>query len=375
VEPNGARATPARAVVARAATAFMMAASLTLLPACGRANGLGDSVATEIRHWSDYVRTHPAGSDDWKQVKDATEPILARATFALDRGMPLLALQRLAAAQTYLAASVYMEQQVAAGHADSAGFEAEWARMGRVFAPDLGPPRASDFGAIGPTALRALAETARPQLRAYYEASLEFGRSTQPQYGLFYIGQALAQGDFIGFCRRASAPAPGSTPPVRGIEAELDSLETELLAAYRPPASIDHHPEFISISAALKEARELNGAGLHNGALLRYLQAAQRFAVLRGPASAIDTTALRARLREWGTRLDGGGVDHSIGDLFLELARAEDAAAGADSVAPAAAAIVLDVLPRYFAALGPAPPVRPRPVPQTTVTLVRWPYT
>jgi hypothetical protein len=42
---------------------------------------------------------------------------------------------------------------------------------------------------------------------------------------------------------------------------------------------------------------------------------------------------------------------------------------------PIAAAIATDVLPRYFAALGPARPSPARPAPRVTVTLVRWPYT
>jgi hypothetical protein len=36
---------------------------------------------------------------------------------------------------------------------------------------------------------------------------------------------------------------------------------------------------------------------------------------------------------------------------------------------------VSDVLPKYFAALAPAPPVATLPDPEVTVTLVRWPYT
>jgi hypothetical protein len=40
-----------------------------------------------------------------------------------------------------------------------------------------------------------------------------------------------------------------------------------------------------------------------------------------------------------------------------------------------AAAIAADVLPRYFAALAPAPPASAAPKADVTVTLVRWPYT
>ena len=71
-------------------------------------------------------------------------------------------------------------------------------------------------------------------------------------------------------------------------------------------------------------------------------------------------------------RLSGG--DHSLGRVFLEVADAE-LAADPSAGAATATAVVNDVLPRYFAALGPAPAPSPDPEPQATVTLVRWPYT
>jgi hypothetical protein len=47
----------------------------------------------------------------------------------------------------------------------------------------------------------------------------------------------------------------------------------------------------------------------------------------------------------------------------------------AEGGAANAAVIAADVLPRYFRALDPPPPV-PAPVAaEVTVTLVRWPYT
>jgi hypothetical protein len=93
-----------------------------------------------------------------------------------------------------------------------------------------------------------------------------------------------------------------------------------VLAAYRPPASIERHTDFIRASASLKEAHELDALGLRHGALLRYLQAAQRFA----PSAAVPAgppDALEARLREYDARLASRERDDSIGRLFLETAQ------------------------------------------------------
>ena len=94
------------------------------------------------------------------------------------------------------------------------------------------------------------------------------------------------------------------------------------------------------------------------------------------PADGGDFAAFARREgADFEARLHRGNVDHSIGDLYLESARSDQSIAKAGEVPPNAVAIATDVLPRYFAALEPAPRVAARPVPRATVTLVRWPYT
>jgi hypothetical protein len=255
--------------------------------------------------------------------------------------------------------------------------EKEWVRIGGVLKADLGTVSPRAFDGVAPAAVRALAEAALPQVRVFYDASLEYGRSTTPQFGLYYIGVARAQREFADFCRKLSTATPRRAPALRGLATELDGLEAELLAAYRPPASIDQHGEFIAASAALKEARELDAAGLRYGALARYLTAAQRFAAMRPAPAGLDRAVLERRLAEFRERIAAGPVDHSIAGLLVETAQADLAAAKPDAPAPPpiAAAIATDVLPRYFAALEPARPAPSRPAPRVTVTLVRWPYT
>src|SRR5262249_3572761 len=156
---------------------------------------------------------------------------------------------------------------------DEAAFEAEWERAGKTLQKDLAPPPADALDGVRPAALRALGEAALPQVRAYYESSLEYARATKPEYGYLYVGTPFAERAFIAFCRSLSERSGLNPPPARPLGPELDALEAEFLAAYRPPASVDRHSEFIGASATLKEARELDAAGLRYGALVRYLQA------------------------------------------------------------------------------------------------------
>lgn len=315
---------------------------ITLLAACAGAADQGrDPLAAEIERWSAFLESRPAED----KLRQDTGPALARAEEALTQGRRLLAIERLVDARERLAIETYMGGRPAEQRKDLAAFEAEWRRMGGELLAS--PPATKD---LRPAAVRALAEASLPQVRAYYDASLEYGRNTMPEQGLFYLGAAQAQRENVELLHELSAPSSRREPPVRSLRPELDALEAEMLAVYRPPVSIDRHREFIIASSTLKEARELDDAGLHHGALLRYLQAAIQFEPLRGSSPPPGDLAAHEK------RLSQGDVDHSLGQLFVESGQGQ-------------------VLPRYFAALEPARPQEPGPAPRVTVTLVRWPYT
>lgn len=355
--------------------AVTVAVALALAGPSRRGAAAGDDpLAGEIERSSAFLRGNAATDEIWKDVKAADEPALARAAQAQREGHRLLALLRLSSVRVDLAAAAYLQERPAAQRKETDAFEAEWKRMGTVLREDLRAPSPTALGDVQPAGVRAMGETSLLRVRAYYDASLDYGRSTTPDSGLFYLGSAQGERDFAALARRLSAPTPLPAPPVRALDAELDALEGELLAAYRPPASIDRHREFIGASGAIKEARELDAAGLRYGALLRYLQAVLRAAPLRG-TGALDPAATTSRLRELEARLGAGGLDHSVGRIFLEAAQSDLAEHARDGAATTAAAVVSDVLPRYFAALGPAPARAARPQPRVTVTLVRWPYT
>jgi hypothetical protein len=333
-----------------------------------------DRLASEIERWSKYLQETTSTEEFWIQIKDVSVPVMQKTEAAMRDGRRLLALQRLAAARGYLAAWSYLSERSPETLKDQTALEAEWARLGKTLRDTRQAPSVLD--GVRPAALRAMGETAIPQTRAYYDASLEYGRNTMPFFGFYYLAEAQAQKDFVDLCRSLSVATPLRPPPLRSLHAEIEALEGEFLAVYRPPVSIDRHGEFIAAHSALKEARELDDAGLRYGALLRYLEAARRFGPLRQPApQAHDTQTLQKRLADFESRLGGDRLDHSIGRLFLEAAQADLSARAPDTGPVSAVAIATDVLPRYFAALKPAARARKPPAPKVTVTMVRWPYT
>jgi hypothetical protein len=256
-----------------------------------------------------------------------------------------------------------------------AALEAEWRRYGTDLESALEAKSRPDFAA-SPAAARAVGEAALSEVRTFYDARIEYGRSTVARQGFYYLGSAQAQ---IETARWAATVGPKPSlppPPLRGLGPEIDGLETEVLAAYRPPRSIDDHPVFIRVNALLKQARELDEAGLRYGALYRLLEARQRFSRLIAAGRAIDPAAATAKGEEFATRLDRSGVDPTLGLVYLENALAAAADPNPDlKGGESARAILEDVLPLYFAALGPAPALAATPPPEVTVTLLRWPYT
>lgn len=333
-----------------------------------------DPLAGEIARLSEVLRTPTATGGLWPDVKQGSPPVLARAEEDLRAGRRLVALQRIGDVRSDVSAATYVGERAAQAK-DIPGFEAEWERMGGVLRAQLAPPSSSALEGVEPAAARALGEATLSQVRILYDASREYGLNSMPENGLAYLGVAQAQRETVAWYRGLSTRAERRPPPLRTLEAELDGLQADILKAYRPPASIDRHGEFINASATLKEARELDAAGLRHGALLKYLQAAQRIAPLRSDLPASGADALAERLAGFDRRLAAGDVDHSLGRLFLETAEADLADAKPGTTPPSAVWIASDVLPRYFAALEPARPAAPKPSPQVTVTLVRWPYT
>jgi hypothetical protein len=356
----------------RTPTALVAALVCTVLTAVTHPQA--DTLAAEIARWSALLEADARADPLWVDAKKSGQPVLAQADAELRQGRRLVALERLMAAGQSLGAALYAIERPAEERTQLASFEAEWRRTGAALRDVVSPATSPDLVAgIRPAFVRALAELSASQARESYAASLEYGRNTEPQFGLYYLGAARAHRRFLDLARALPTPPVLRAPALRALAAEIDSLQGDLLAAYQPPAAIDRHGEFIVASAALKEARELDASGSRHAALLRYLQAAQRVAVLR-PVPDLDGSAVRRRLSESAAHFKEN-VDHSVARFFVERAESALSSSSGSAGEPTAAAIAADVLPKYFAALDPPRPAAAAQPPRVTVTLVRWPFT
>ncbi len=340
----------------------------------GQGQPAPDRLAAEIATWQAAAAQERPDLALWSQVRPSAQAALTQAASALESGRRWFALERLAAARNLLAAAGYIGTRDADTRKSVDAFETEWARVGRDLGAALTQPRPDTFSAMRPSAVRAVAETAAFQTKVLYDASLIYGRATDADSGLYYLGSALAQRDLVQLTRSLPTTAMGRSA-ARGLSAETDALERRLLALYQPPVSIERHPEFIAASSALKEARELDAAGLHYGATFKYLQAMQRTAMLTPPAnrSAAD---LERQLSGIESALANDGRDHSILRIFLDRAALELAKPPAEQSSLPAVAVILDeVVPAYRATLAAAPAPPAAVTPEVTVRLVRWPFT
>ena len=335
-----------------------------------------DPIAGAVAHWKERLAAPPA-DEEVKQIRDSAAPRIGDAERALAAGQRWVAVLRLALVWSDLAAAEYRSSIAPDLRTQMAELDREWARLGPELAkvdrlgarPELEPL---------PAAARALGEAALAQGPVYYAASLDYGRNTAAEYGLFYLGAARAQRELAAWIATLPArPANVRALAPRDLSREIAAAGDELAKAYVPPSSIDNHPTFIRISALLKEAEELAAQGARFGALQRLLDARTRISRLLHPGRSLTAEEAAERGRRFAARLAASPADTSLEQLLLELAlfSASDEETRAAGGGETAAAIFDDVLPLVPRLLGPAPPPPPERKAEATVTLVRWPYT
>ena len=336
-------------------TPLLFAAAFSLVPQADALPGLAEEM--------DRIRAEASASTpEAENAQPAAR--LARARAALDAHRPLLALYLFEIPWESAKAWTFVKGSSAVTTSDA--FAKKWAAVGE---PRPAPAAAAD-GGRRPALIDAIAAAAEARGAITYHASRSYGEDAGVAAGLYYLGDSQAVVQFAAFARSLSWTPSGATPPFRSIAPEITAFDTEMTTAYE---SMDRasHSTYIVASAALKQARTLEERGQYTGALLEYLLSRYIFAPLRGPAAQeasvdrIDET--RKSLR--------AGFDHSIAELFLQLA--EEGVAG--NVPPqrrGAAAAIEDVIPAYLRAIAPAATATAAAAhSDVTITLVRWPFT
>ena len=315
----------------------LWAATLALISgALGAASGPATALRDRFAAISGNVEVIPA------EYRAAVSTALGRVDLALKTDRPYLALFELQRAFEMQAAFDFSAKR--ANITTSDAFLNEWKRIGA-------PPAPTAPALKLPIFVQALATSAEARGPATYHASLPYSEDSSAgiSSGLFYLGESAAVYEFASFCRKIDWPTVAPEPPLRSIDKELDVLDAEVAKAYGA-AEAAGRAAFINVNVTIKLARETNSRGHHAAALLQFLLARYRFAMISAPAGPAAPD-LQSRLDSARASLTGKKVDHSIAEMFLQLAATQMAT---ETPGPRAAVVILDtVLPAYHSVVTP----------------------
>lgn len=234
------------------------------------------------------------------------------------------------------------------------GFETEWQNLGRqlairekAFVPELGQTTA---------AAMALAQASLTNVRPYYQSGHLYGLNRSIDEGVYYLGRSSAYLDFALFCRQLNSERPGVALKLNSLEAELQEMEAETLAAYKQSEDKDLR-QFITTNVSLKSAADLNHEQRYFGALLKYLDACMALKLLKTNApDQAQIELLKKQLAVFKQQLSAGDTDHSIGLIYWEMAQRALQPSAEDEISPdelrRAVVSINEVLPRYFKAIS-----------------------
>jgi hypothetical protein len=360
-------------------------AAFTVQAAASSQSDAPARIEAEVNLVRKSVAAKPDSDPQWKAPKAAIAQTLDQAAAELRGGRLYLSLERLSGALVS-----FRGFERANGKTDDEllneglpGIETE-AKKARVELAHSVEQSRQDGSANVPLALRALAERAQGEAAELIEGGRGFAlltgaaadRVNNFSSALYYVGNSEGQSEAIAFYRSLNLPRTGAPFPLRSVSPELEALQDQTTAAFKPPRSVEQHADFIRLNATLKQAGELDAAHLYAGASYQYLDAVQQFEKL-GSATpdAQKQSKLKADVQEMRARLGASKQDSSLAQLFLERAESRLAKSPTDDDWKTIATIVEQVMPAYFAMLKPAAVQDHPAVARVTVTLVRWPYT
>lgn len=199
-----------------------------------------------------------------------------------------------------------------------------------------------------PALARAIIEASRHRSKPLFQSSILYGKNTNPNQGLYYMGNAQANIDLALFIQNLRFSTKKINLKFVSLENELTQLEREIIESYRTSAP-EQQTTYNAINAALKLSQELNERGWFEGAMLKYLDVVSAFGLLKNPSvNSSEIPALKAKIAEKLTELNKSNFDHSIGITYLEIAHGILANENVSETDLKRAKIILEtVLPKY----------------------------
>ena len=309
-----------------------------------------DRISNEVKRLEQRLPLLALPENEAKTYRDG----LHRVSITLNSGRVFLSLYYLQSVYVTVGSYEYLRSKAEVIKQGTDGFEAEWKILGsqlttreKLYTPQSGRT---------PAAALALAEASLTQVHPYYQSGHLYGLNRTVEEGLFYLGRSTAALDFALFCRQLHFKKPQATLRLNSLESELQAMEEETLAAYKQSEDKDLR-QFITTNVSLKSATDLNHEHRYFGALLKYLDACLALKVLKakapGPAQ-IDV--LKGQLAAFEKRLSSRETDHSIGQMYWEMAQRALQPSAEDEIGEPElkrALVVLDeVLPRYIKAVS-----------------------
>ena len=354
-------------------------AMLGILAAAAVGEDASSQIRQEAARLEQSLKDKPISGPDLEQINTMVSGSLKDVTAALNAGHVYLALEKLAQAFDLIEGGRAAADSAAVVKGGLPAYDAQW-NDAKLKLTALDQDALKRNWSHAPAALQALSEAAQGKSLPLLEGGRGFATATEPKDGLLYLGEAQGEAEFARFCASLSLPRKSASFPLRSLSPELQILQQKTNAAFQPPKSIELHSRFIALNSAIKLAQELDSRKFYAGALYQYLEAVRHYAMLDAPPlDAARQSALKDSLAAAEKKLTASNRDDSIAQLFLE--RAASQIAHADGSVPSAdewrsAQVIVDqVLPAYFEAEKPAPPVQKPSGHPVTITLVRWPYT
>lgn len=304
------------------------------------AHANAQALLTEVNRLKGVLAALNLPSDE----QQSYNTLLARAERAAQAEHVYLSLHLLQAVAPALGGQAYKQAKADIAKGGQTAFDQEWRRVGAAL---TARQRCLAAAPRLPLVVQAIIERSLTQVQPHYQASPLYGQQTSLEYGLFYLGLAKAQLDFVAFCRRLKFAVPAAAP-LRSPATALAAMEQAVLDAYRQFDTPDRHSTFIRVNSMLKVAQDLTQERRTSGIWLQTLEARRALtALLVTDAENRSAADLRAQSEAAQTHLAQAGGDQSLGWLYWQMA---EAALASDDLKQANA-ILLHVLPEYFQAL------------------------